>query len=67
MSLDRKLVGYFAATAAATSVAMPDNADAALIIRSGAALGASGTVNIDFDQSAPEEYQIGNTSNRCRC
>src|SRR5688572_11926556 len=62
MSFDRKLAGY-AAAAAAASVATAQSADAKIIVRSGSAFGEGDTVNIDFDQAAPEEYWIGQLTN----
>jgi len=58
MNLDRKLMAYAAAAAAGMTAAESANAN---IVSQPAVLnlGSGGTININFDNSGAEEYQVG--------
>ena len=57
MNLDRKLVAY-AAAAAAAGLAAAKSADGAVIARPGFTFGSGSTNNINFDNAGAEEYQV---------
>ena len=58
MNLDRKLVAY-AAAAAAAGLAAAESADGAIVSRPGFTFGSGTTNNINFDNAGAEEYQVG--------
>jgi hypothetical protein len=61
MKIDKKLMGYVAAAAAASLVGA-DSADAEIVVRSGGPLSTDATVDVDFDNILPEEYRVTHSS-----